>query len=101
MPNFDVHLPSVVGNVSIPTWYFLWLPVDNKVLYAEQLSNSPMHQQQASVYDWLIGLSSTSVTIPVPIETARSLGWIDNATVERNFEVSDTVLAALRLVKGT
>lgn len=101
MFNVNADLPSSVVNVSFPLWYFVYLPVDNEVRCAENLCNHPMRYSNTTVYEFAASQGHGSLTVPVPIELALALHWVDAAEVERNFLVTDTVLAALRLVQGT
>lgn len=97
MPNFPVYPLSQEQHVELSVNYCYALPKYNVVRYAEVtdygghavLTFAGTLRQFVQTY--------RPLNIPVPAEAAVSMGLVTWEEVYENFDISDTVIAALRL----
>ena len=84
-------------NIDISAVYFIHLYRLGETRYAYDLSGG-YNTYSGQLYSFMNGVVAQQyIAVPIPIELAMALNWVDLATVERAFELPLHILAAIKI----
>lgn len=101
MATVNIDNPPVLS-LSVRTLYFFWLPVDSIIIYGEFLGPHSSCSRHVGSLDMFVSEHTARgyICIPLPAETAVAMNWVSQHDVAFNHGASETMLAAMQLVKG-
>jgi hypothetical protein len=97
--SWEVVSQIVQSPSSYQAKYFLYLAVDEEIMYCDELSAHNMPTRfYGDLSSWTLSNQGTPL-IPVDFHTAISVGWVDARTMIRNMPyLTEDVRAAVALV---